>query len=391
MAAPAKFEEREIVWATVTGWPPWPAVIEQVLETAAGRFEYRLELLGPSGQLNSAEAERTLKPWAAAKPREVLLPRFNSVYSAKEQAEYRAAVAEAYERGQPKVEVDHTCCYCRAPPDEADDQNILVCDGCEKGYHLNCLALASEPENDEWFCAACKPRESPVVAVVGAAIANVLARCRPLAIPPIPPSPIAAELDLVQLLVVPQSSGASESPVLREARVVSRDLGLTANGKPGTWIECDAPEAPVGAPEYRTRDNETLAGIIGALYSDDKACAEAVEEVILAFQKLPLVSSSIRNRTSLSVRLDKLAVRTQVALPELHVTSRRNETPCAIARRYGRRDVDTLIALNKTRSRTLANAANLTASSQLQIGTVVILPPAMPDARSPKPLICSRT
>ncbi|KAK0098559.1 hypothetical protein PV326_006786 [Microctonus aethiopoides] len=46
------------------------------------------------------------------------------------------------------------CRKCR------DAENMLLCDGCNKGQHLYCLKpkLTSVPEGD-WFCTTCKPRD----------------------------------------------------------------------------------------------------------------------------------------------------------------------------------------------------------------------------------------
>lgn len=45
------------------------------------------------------------------------------------------------------------CAVCRST---ADDENMLLCDGCDKGYHMHCLRplVVTVPEGD-WFCASC--------------------------------------------------------------------------------------------------------------------------------------------------------------------------------------------------------------------------------------------
>ena len=50
---------------------------------------------------------------------------------------------------------DTSCAVCGDGEDEAGNE-ILLCDGCEAGYHLQCLTppLAAIPEGD-WFCPAC--------------------------------------------------------------------------------------------------------------------------------------------------------------------------------------------------------------------------------------------
>lgn len=50
---------------------------------------------------------------------------------------------------------------CRICRKFGDAENMLLCDGCNKGQHLYCLKpkLTSVPE-DDWFCSTCKPRET---------------------------------------------------------------------------------------------------------------------------------------------------------------------------------------------------------------------------------------
>nr|XP_034834087.1 bromodomain adjacent to zinc finger domain protein 1A [Maniola hyperantus] len=50
-----------------------------------------------------------------------------------------------------------SCRLCRR---RTDPDNMLLCDGCNKGHHLYCLKpkLAKVPEGD-WFCEQCKPKE----------------------------------------------------------------------------------------------------------------------------------------------------------------------------------------------------------------------------------------
>lgn len=45
------------------------------------------------------------------------------------------------------------CAVCRST---ADDENMLLCDGCDKGYHMHCLRplVVTVPEGD-WFCTTC--------------------------------------------------------------------------------------------------------------------------------------------------------------------------------------------------------------------------------------------
>ncbi|XP_011504355.1 PREDICTED: bromodomain adjacent to zinc finger domain protein 1A isoform X2 [Ceratosolen solmsi marchali] len=49
---------------------------------------------------------------------------------------------------------------CRICRKRRDAENMLLCDGCNKGHHIYCLKpkLTAVPEGD-WFCYVCKPRE----------------------------------------------------------------------------------------------------------------------------------------------------------------------------------------------------------------------------------------
>ncbi|GFY57665.1 bromodomain adjacent to zinc finger domain protein 1A [Trichonephila inaurata madagascariensis] len=53
--------------------------------------------------------------------------------------------------------------HCRICRRRGDAENMLLCDGCNRGHHLYCLKppLSSIPEGD-WFCLSCKPIEKPV-------------------------------------------------------------------------------------------------------------------------------------------------------------------------------------------------------------------------------------
>ncbi len=54
-----------------------------------------------------------------------------------------------------RVGADFPCEVCGSPDDE---EVMLICDGCFKGYHIYCLQppLAAVPEVDVWLCPGCK-------------------------------------------------------------------------------------------------------------------------------------------------------------------------------------------------------------------------------------------
>jgi bromodomain adjacent to zinc finger domain protein 1A len=49
---------------------------------------------------------------------------------------------------------------CRICRRKTDPENMLLCDGCDRGHHLYCMKpkLKSVPQGD-WFCITCKPKE----------------------------------------------------------------------------------------------------------------------------------------------------------------------------------------------------------------------------------------
>ncbi|CAL1281690.1 unnamed protein product [Larinioides sclopetarius] len=52
--------------------------------------------------------------------------------------------------------------HCRICRRRGDAENMLLCDGCNRGHHVYCLKppLSAVPEGD-WFCLSCKPIEKP--------------------------------------------------------------------------------------------------------------------------------------------------------------------------------------------------------------------------------------
>ena len=49
---------------------------------------------------------------------------------------------------------------CRICRRKTDPENMLLCDGCDRGHHMYCLKpkLKVVPKGD-WFCNDCKPKE----------------------------------------------------------------------------------------------------------------------------------------------------------------------------------------------------------------------------------------
>lgn len=45
---------------------------------------------------------------------------------------------------------DEHCAICH----KDDNEDMLLCDGCPKAFHLACLGLQAVPDGD-WYCAVC--------------------------------------------------------------------------------------------------------------------------------------------------------------------------------------------------------------------------------------------
>ena len=85
-----------------------------------------------------------------------------SVSSAEESESGEEESAEEEDGG-----ADDSCQVCR---DDEDDATALICDGCDKGYHLHCLEpkLDEVPDGD-WFCAKCAAKAAAGAAGAAAA------------------------------------------------------------------------------------------------------------------------------------------------------------------------------------------------------------------------------
>jgi hypothetical protein len=60
---------------------------------------------------------------------------------------------------------------CETCKKDSDDDNMLLCDGCDRGYHLYCLRpkLEGIPKG-EWYCPVCRPRGGRAVRKRAAAV-----------------------------------------------------------------------------------------------------------------------------------------------------------------------------------------------------------------------------
>jgi hypothetical protein len=191
MAQIPAYERRQIVWAHAKRWPPWPAIIEDVHDGSVPT-KYVVSLLG--SQQQNMLTEKELSAWESLKPRKTLRDTSKVVYSEADRTFYKEAVEEAktlLEAGEDEIDYHFRCTICWAPPDKEDEAFILICDGCEKGYHLACASppLAHVPPEDKWFCcASCGPHQCPVEGVEGAEAAALMMQAHhPAAGGPHPP------------------------------------------------------------------------------------------------------------------------------------------------------------------------------------------------------------
>jgi len=55
---------------------------------------------------------------------------------------------------------------CSVCTSTEDDENMLLCDACDEGFHLHCLVppLVKVPKDEHWFCKNCNISDSEVVA-----------------------------------------------------------------------------------------------------------------------------------------------------------------------------------------------------------------------------------
>lgn len=59
---------------------------------------------------------------------------------------------------------DCGCCVCSG---KQNPREIILCDECDKAYHINCLIppLEAVPE-DDWYCPNCKHDDKQIVKVI---------------------------------------------------------------------------------------------------------------------------------------------------------------------------------------------------------------------------------
>lgn len=60
-------------------------------------------------------------------------------------------------KASPAHPEDDTACEVCRRYDSKKSNPMLLCDGCDNGYHIKCIGLVEEPDTDLWFCEKCKP------------------------------------------------------------------------------------------------------------------------------------------------------------------------------------------------------------------------------------------
>ncbi len=87
--------------------------------------------------------------------------------SDKEEEEQSFKSAKSNSRS-PEEELDETACQECSKTDRGEQ--MLLCDGCDHGYHMDCLEppLVNVPKGD-WFCPACTKAKKPAAAIAAAA------------------------------------------------------------------------------------------------------------------------------------------------------------------------------------------------------------------------------
>jgi hypothetical protein len=315
------FQVGELVWVKDIGWPWWPATVADVKPDGnywVDLFYRRRWARGPNDEIFcDVKSVAEISKWESKTPLARLGKTAHRVYSERDNADYRRAVDEARQHvAELEAELDGLLCnVCAAAPDTRDDQNIVICDGCEKGWHLWChrTPLDSVPEGD-WLCYDCTlardPAAGPIARLVSRALENVRASARPPA------------ADLLEVL---------HDHAWRPAAIAGR---RTARVGKGDYVRFDLADAPAGAWLYYVKEDETLEAVVHALYALDGVAA-AVCEVLLSFQRSqPFFSKDWLLPESAPLN-GKLQAGTRVLLPEFTI-ARENETPGQLGKRFAR-------------------------------------------------------
>ena len=368
--AKERFKTEDLVWARVKRWHWWPGEITDVVGS-----EYSVTLFGTTHDCDVPFKENDLKAWSDQNPCDKsgeikkLTNTSLTVYSQADQMEYKTAVEEAMKIAK-ESQMRFETMQCGICGGGNDDSRMIICDGCDTGYHTYCVTplLSTIPEGD-WHCTACacttlSVPPAAVTKLVTAAIAKVLCMYQWPPLPHIRLVPAEPD-DLVEVL---------EDDGWRSGTIVNRREAKVARG---TYVALDEPQPPAGAWRYVCKEDETIHSIVNASYNN-QAVAAAVLEVILEFQEdvrafHPMLATYLQLIPSRDLNLTgKLMAYSCIMLPEFHLAND-DETLEDIATRFGRPPAATR-HLNERRTK----------STYIMDG-IVLLPPSMPNARAPVP------
>ena len=86
----------------------------------------------------------------------------------EEEQSFQTAKSGSKSTEEQLAELDETACQDCGSTDRGEE--MLLCDGCDHGYHMDCLdpPVAKIPDGD-WFCPVCAEANEPVAATAAAA------------------------------------------------------------------------------------------------------------------------------------------------------------------------------------------------------------------------------
>ena len=378
-------EDQIVWWAQKKRGPWWPVRIISV-DAAAGTYEYVAlddeedeEMQTIDEAKHAVAASREFRAWISMKPRKRLRDTLDIKFSPHCQARYLQACARAHrllQEAAEEIEANFTCAACQRV--DSDDETVM-CDGCNIAFHPRCAMLDTVPAG-AWLCEACAGTPERLVsatvsATVSGAIANVLRNAR------------TSEQSAPELVEVFNNAG-NQLP----ARILARRKEPPFKG---IFLEYDQPLPPAGVFVYYAKEDETLEKIVDALYP-----AVAWAPVLACIVEFQSNSARLQVRgvelsmtpEQFNVRIKgktpvqhKLRANTRIMLPEYITVSGAHHSLANVAYSYGR-PIEGLLELNQARGGVFAAEELVNPNSFLQPGVLILMPPAAPNTRYPRPL-----
>eukprot|EP01116_Phalansterium_solitarium_P010547 TRINITY_DN2543_c0_g1_i1.p1 TRINITY_DN2543_c0_g1~~TRINITY_DN2543_c0_g1_i1.p1 ORF type:complete len:2150 (-),score=617.23 TRINITY_DN2543_c0_g1_i1:724-7173(-) len=115
--------------------------------------------MSPAGENGPTDPQQPLAPPASADANAV---------KAESAAPVDPTPDAAADVQRPSADFEH-CPMCGVEGD------LLLCDECSFGYHIECLGLLDTPEQEKWFCPDCETREGPVQPALRQAVVQIIA------------------------------------------------------------------------------------------------------------------------------------------------------------------------------------------------------------------------